>query len=248
VKIKMASNSLIEWTDATWNPITGCTKVSDGCLHCYAERLTKRLVATSPQKYKNGFSLTLHKQELYLPKKWKKSRNIFVNSMSDTFHEDVPEQFILELFKIMNELPRHIFQVLTKRSKRLIEMNKKITWTENIWMGVSVEKSDCLCRIDDLKKTGAKTKFVSFEPLLENINLLALDDIDWVIVGGESGPKARPMEKSWVDTIFKESRKKKVPFFFKQWGGTNKKVNGRFYNSRTYDEYPKPVSRKKNNE
>jgi protein gp37 len=237
----MAVNSLIEWTDATWNTLTGCTKVSEGCRYCYAERLTKRLKGTSPKKYKNGFSLTVHRASLYEPLKWKKSRNIFVNSMSDTFHEDVPEDFILELFEVMNSLPQHIFQVLTKRSKRMMKLNKKITWTDNIYMGVTVENEDNLYRIEDLKCTGVKTKFISFEPLLSDLSYLSLTDIQWVIVGGESGPGARPMEKEWVDTIYKESKREKVPFFFKQWGGVNKKANGRLYNGKIYDEYPKPT-------
>ncbi|ULQ61054.1 phage Gp37/Gp68 family protein [Brucepastera parasyntrophica] len=234
----MAYSSSIEWTDATWNPITGCSKISDGCKHCYAERLSKRLKAMGSQKYINGFEVTTHKEVLSEPLMWKKPRNVFVNSMSDTFHENISDEYILEMFKVMNNAAHHKFQVLTKRSSRLLDLNKRINWTNNIWLGVTVEDSNSLFRIKDLKKTGAIVKFISFEPLLDNLKKLNLDGIHWVIVGGESGAGARIMEKEWVDTIFHEAREKKIPFFFKQWGGVNKKKKGRLYNGQEYSEYP----------
>jgi len=230
--------SLIEWTESTWNPITGCTKISDGCLNCYAEKMAKRLQAMGQKKYKNGFKLTLHPENIEDPLKIKKSQMIFVCSMSDIFHEEVPEDFILKLFEIMNKAHWHIFQVLTKRADRLEKIATKINWTKNIWMGVTVETQKYIDRIYNLQKTNAYIKFISIEPMLENIENLPLDDIDWVIVGGESGYNARPIKKEWVENILSQCRENNVPFFFKQWGGVNKKKNGRLLNGKIYDEMP----------
>lgn len=234
----MAQKSSIEWTESTWNPITGCSKISPGCKFCYAERMAKRLKAMSSENYINGFKLTLHEHVLELPLTWKKPQTIFVNSMSDLFHKNVPLVFIQKMFEVMNKAHWHIFQILTKRSDRLLELNNKLTWTENIWMGVSVENQDYTFRIDDLRKTDAHTKFLSIEPLIGQITKLNLNNIDWVIVGGESGPGARPMKEEWVITIKDICKNSGVPFFFKQWGGVNKKKNGRLLEGRTWDEMP----------
>ena len=234
----MAVNSAIEWTEATWNPVTGCTKVSNGCRNCYAERMTRRLKAMGQPNYLSGFKVKTHKNVLALPLRWKKSRRVFVNSMSDLFHEKVPVKFILEVFQIMSMTPQHSFQVLTKRSENLRKLNQVISWPDNVWMGVTVESSDYLFRIEDLRNTSAKIKFISFEPLLGRIRKVDLQGIDWVIVGGESGPRARPMSSSWVEEIRDQCVKAKTPFFFKQWGGFNKKKTGRILNSRTWDEMP----------
>lgn len=235
----MALSSTIEWTESTWNPLTGCTKISPGCLHCYAERMSRRLKAMGNQNYANGFTLSLHENVLELPLTWKKPQTIFVNSMSDLFHHDVPDEFIYRVFDVMHHADWHRFQVLTKRSNRLSEINPKLTWTPNIWMGVSVEDQDHIYRIDHLRKTDANIKFVSIEPLLGHIRNLNLDLIDWVVVGGESGPKARPIEESWVVDIRDQCQKNGVPFFFKQWGGINKKKTGRILRGRTWDQMPK---------
>jgi protein gp37 len=237
----MAYKSLIEWTESTWNPITGCTKVSDGCLNCYAERMANRLKAMGQKKYKNGFKLTLHPENIEEPLKFKKPQIIFVCSMSDIFHKNVPDEFILKLFEVMNKAHWHIFQVLTKRAERLESLAEKINWTKNIWMGVTVESEKYINRISYLQKTKAYIKFISIEPMLGPINNLPLDGIDWVIVGGESGPNARPIYKEWVENILLQCRKNEVAFFFKQWGGVNKKKNGRLLNGRTYDEMPKKL-------
>lgn len=234
----MAINSTIEWTESTWNPITGCTKISPGCEHCYAERMAKRLQAMGQPNYTNGFKLALHEKVLELPLMWKKPQTIFVNSMSDLFHENVPAKFIQRAFHIMEQAHWHRFQILTKRSERLLELNPKLPWNFNIWMGVSVENQEHTFRIDHLRKTGARIKFISFEPLLGPILNLNLRGIDWVIVGGESGPKARPMDASWVVNIRNQCQGAKVPFFFKQWGGPNRKKNGRKLEGRTWDEIP----------
>jgi len=234
----MSNNSSIEWTESTWNPVTGCTKVSPGCKHCYAERMAKRLKAMGQPNYVNGFTLTLHEKVLDLPLKWKKPRMIFVNSMSDLFHEEVPEWFIEKAFDVMRRAHWHQFQVLTKRSERLLELSPTIAWPDNVWMGVSVECLDYVARIDDLRETGANIKFVSFEPLLGPLVELKLRGIDWAIVGGESGPKARPMERQWVMDIKAQCQREGVPFFFKQWGGKNKKKSGRLLEGRTWDEFP----------
>lgn len=235
----MALKSSIEWTESTWNPVTGCNKISPGCKNCYAERMAKRLKAMGSENYENGFKLTAHEHVVSLPLQWRKPQVIFVNSMSDLFHKNVSLEFIIKVFETMNKAHWHIFQVLTKRSDRLLELNKYITWTQNIWMGVSVENQDYTYRIDDLRKTNAGTKFLSIEPLLGPIKKLNLKKIDWVIVGGESGPKARPMDQEWVIDIKQKCLQQSVPFFFKQWGGVHKKKNGRELEGRTWDEMPK---------
>lgn len=210
--------SSIEWTQVTWNPLTGCNKVSQGCKFCYAERMAKRLQAMGVPQYKNGFKLTLAPQVLDAPYSWKSPRIVFVNSMSDLFHEEVPLDYIKKVFKVMNETPQHTYQVLTKRSERLKEIAGELEWTKNIWMGVSVEEEKVSFRILDLIETPAYIKFLSVEPLIGAVKNLYLDKIDWVIVGGESGPGARPLKKEWIDSIHKQCKKKKVHFFFKQWG------------------------------
>lgn len=242
----MAQKSLIEWTESTWNPITGCTKHSEGCLNCYAEKMAKRLQAMGQPKYKNGFRLTLHHENLEDPLKMKKSQMIFVCSMSDIFHEEVPEDFILRLFNVMNRADWHIFQVLTKRAERLEEISRKIRWTSNIWMGVTVESDKYTYRIEHLRKTDAAVKFLSIEPMLSSMPHLPLKDIDWVIVGGESGYGARQIKKEWVLDVKHQCEKANVPFFFKQWGGVNKKKSGRILEGRTYDNMPKVFDNKQN--
>jgi protein gp37 len=234
----MAINSSIEWTKATWNPVTGCTKISPGCKNCYAERIAKRLFAMGQANYVNGFKLTLHEHALKLPLKWKKAQTIFVNSMSDLFHRDVPEEFILKVFDVMNDAPWHTFQILTKRAERLAKVSNRLVWGKNIWMGVSVENADYKTRIDYLRKIKAQVKFISFEPLIDEIDMVNLRGIDWVIVGGESGPKARRMSPEWVINLRNQCLAQKVPFFFKQWGGINKKKTGRLLDGRTWDEMP----------
>jgi len=234
----MASQSKIEWTESTWNPITGCTKVSPGCKNCYAERMAKRLKAMGNPSYENGFKLTMHEHMLNRPLEWKKPQMIFVNSMSDLFHKDVPIAFIQSVFDVMKKAHWHTFQILTKRSSQLLELDSSINWPENVWMGVSVETADYKYRIDNLRKTNSKLKFLSLEPLLVPLGKLNLSNIDWVIVGGESGPKSRPINKEWVIDIRDQCIKGKVPFFFKQWGGVNKKRNGRLLQGRIWDELP----------
>jgi protein gp37 len=232
------SQSNIEWTESTWNPLTGCTKISPGCKNCYAERMAMRLQAMGQPNYVNGFKMTMHEHALELPLRWRKPQTIFVNSMSDLFQEDVPIEFIQKVFDVMKRAHWHRFQILTKRSDRLLELSPELPWMPNIWMGVSVENQDYTFRIDHLRETGAKIKFLSLEPLLGPLNRLDLNEIDWVIVGGESGPGARPMLKSWVVDIHKQCQKAKAPFFFKQWGGRNKKKTGRELEGRTWDEMP----------
>ncbi|HBO69480.1 MAG TPA: hypothetical protein DD658_04780, partial [Deltaproteobacteria bacterium] len=210
------AKSSIEWTGSTWNPVTGCTKISPGCQHCYAERMSARLQKMGQMNYANGFRLAVHEHALELPLKWKKPETIFVNSMSDLFHNKVPEKFIFRVFDVMRKANWHLYQVLTKRSERLLEMDPKLPWASHIWMGVSVENTDFTFRIDHLRRTGAHIKFLSLEPLLGPVGKLNLRGIDWVIVGGESGPKARPMEKSWVTDVRDQCQKARVPFFFKQ--------------------------------
>lgn len=234
----MATGSGIEWTDATWNPLTGCTKVSQGCKHCYAERMAKRLHGMGHPSYLNGFRLTLHERLLELPLTWKRPRNVFVNSMSDLFHPDVPAEFIERVFDVMCSAPQHRFQVLTKRPERVAELSAALPWPENVWMGTSVELDRYVSRIDRLRETGAAVKFLSLEPLLGPLPSLDLAGIDWVIVGGESGPGARAMQASWVLDIRDRCREAEVAFFFKQWGGVNKKRAGRLLEGRTWDEFP----------
>lgn len=234
----MAGTSDIEWTEVTWNPVTGCTKVSQGCKHCYADRMARRLKGMGVDRYRNGFELTLQEDLVDLPLRWTRPRVVFVNSMSDLFHKDVPTSYIRRVFETMNNSPQHTFQVLTKRTDRLKRLGHKLDWAPNIWMGVSVEDSNVLHRVDDLIEVPAHVRFLSCEPLIGPLGGLKLRGIDWVIVGGESGPGARPMEKSWVDSILKKCRKSSVPFFFKQWGGTRKKRTGRILHGKTYDEMP----------
>lgn len=231
--------SKIEWTESTWNPVTGCTKISTGCKNCYAERMAKRLQAMGQFNYRNGFTLTCHPHVLDLPLHWKKPQMIFVNSMSDLFHKEVPKEFILKIFATMKKAPQHTFQILTKRAARLENLSSLLPWSENIWMGVTVENSDYKERIDSLRRTGAYIKFLSLEPLLDDVGALNLEGIDWVIVGGESGPKARPIRASWVRNIRKQCKDQNVSFFFKQWGGVNKKKTGRTLDGQTWDELPK---------
>lgn len=239
----MSVGSSIEWTEATWNPVTGCSKVSEGCRHCYAETMAKRLKAMGSENYANGFEVTLQPHMLEAPLHWKRPRNIFVNSMSDLFHEKVPLDYIQEVFAIMAKAHWHRFQVLTKRTKRLVEICGQLEWSKNIWMGVSVEDHRVMDRIDDLRKVSASVRFLSLEPLIGPIPDINLQGIDWVIVGGESGPGARPMKEEWVTAIYKATRSSKVPFFFKQWGGPNKKRTGRVFKGRTWDEMPKTGNR-----
>ena len=234
----MATKSHIEWTESTWNPITGCTKISPGCKLCYAERMAFRLQAMGQPNYRNGFDLTLHERALELPLQWKKPQTIFVNSMSDLFHRDVPLEFVLRVFDVMNRAHWHQFQILTKRSDCLLELSPQLPWSNNIWMGVSVENEEYSFRIDDLRNSNARIKFLSLEPLLGPLPRLKLNGIDWVIVGGESGPGARPMDQEWVIDIRNQCLQAEVPFFFKQWGGFNKKKAGRKLEGRTWDEMP----------
>lgn len=234
----MAAKTGIEWTEMTWNPVTGCIKVSQGCKHCYAEKMAKRLVAMGATRYANGFSPTLHADLVDLPRTWKKPRTVFVNSMSDLFQEDVPTDFIRRVFDTMAVCPQHTFQVLTKRSQRLAEIAHLLPWTENIWMGVSVEDRRVIDRIHDLANTPAQVKFLSCEPLIGPLEDLPLLDIDWVIVGGESGSGAREMKEKWVRSIQRQCERRNVPFFFKQWGGVRKDMTGRLLDGRTYDAMP----------
>lgn len=234
----MATKSSIEWTESTWNPLTGCTKISPGCKLCYAERMSARLKAMGQRNYRNGFKLTLHDHMLDAPLHWKKPQVVFVNSMSDLFQDKVPVAFIQHVFTTMRAAHWHQFQVLTKRSRRLLELSPKLEWAENIWMGVSVESEKYQFRIDDLRQTGAAIKFLSLEPLLGPLPKLNLSGIDWAIVGGESGPGARPMHKEWVTSIRDQCSTAGVSFFFKQWGGVNKKKAGRKLDGRQYDDMP----------
>ncbi len=237
------AQSSIEWTELTWNPTTGCTKISAGCKFCYAETMARRLKAMGLDKYRNGFKLAIHEDALDIPYSWSGSKVVFVNSMSDLFHKDVPLEFIKKVFKVMNETPQHTYQVLTKRGDIILKYDKELNWTPNIWMGVSVEDEKVMHRIDDLRKTSAQVKFLSCEPLIGPLPNLDLTSIDWVIVGGESGRKPRPMKPEWVLDIKSQCRTSKVAFFFKQWGGTNKKKTGRLLKGRTYDEMPKKKRR-----
>ena len=230
--------SSIEWTSATWNPVTGCTKISPGCAHCYAERMAKRLRAMGQENYRNGFELTLQPQMLEKPLSWKKPMLVFVNSMSDLFHKFVPDDYIEAVFDVMRRAHWHQFQVLTKRSSRLARLAGSLDWPKNVWMGVSVENQEYEFRIDHLRGTPAAVKFLSLEPLLGPLPSLDLDRIDWVIVGGESGPGARPCEKEWVTEIRDQCQAAEVPFFFKQWGGVNKKRTGRLLEGQIWDELP----------
>lgn len=236
----MANNSKIEWTESTWNPVTGCTKVSAGCQNCYAERMAKRLHAMGAPRYANGFKSTTHDDLIDAPRSWKAPRVVFVNSMSDLFHDDVPLSFIQNVFLTMRECPRHTFQILTKRSARLVKISSALDWAPNIWMGVSVEDARVVSRVRDLQRVPSAVRFLSLEPLIGPIDNLPLAGIDWAIVGGESGPRAREMKSEWVRSIFRQCRKANTAFFFKQWGGKRKHVTGRVFLGRTYDEMPTP--------
>lgn len=235
----MAKNTKIEWTETTWNPVTGCTKISPGCMNCYAERMANRLFLMGSKRYRNGFKVTLHDEVVEAPLKWKKPQMIFVNSMSDLFLRDVPLSFIKDVFDVMGQAHWHTFQVLTKRADRLLELSRELPWGENIWMGVTVENRDYVQRIDCLRNIDAHIKFLSIEPLLGPIPNLDLSGIDWVIVGGESGPRARPLDPAWVLDIRDQCIDSGIPFFFKQWGGVQKKKAGRALDGRTWDEMPR---------
>lgn len=237
----MATNSHIEWTDMTWNPVTGCTKISQGCKHCYAVRLAHRLHAMGLERYRNEFQVTLHPDLIDLPTRWKKPRMVFVNSMSDLFHEQIPIEFIQQVFRTMERTPQHTYQILTKRSERLKEVAPMLVWPSNVWMGVSVEDNRVVSRIRDLVSTPAKTKFLSCEPLIGPLDSLPLRGIDWVIVGGESGPRARPMKPEWAESILEQCQALGIAFFFKQWGGVRKSKTGRLLHGRTFDEFPNNV-------
>ncbi len=234
----MGDKSAIEWTDATWNPVTGCSKVSPGCKNCYAERLAARLQAMGNPRYTNGFEVTLHQDQLTLPLRWKQPKKIFVNSMSDLFHEEVPDDFIIQAFEVMEKADWHLFQILTKRADRLAELAPRLSWPNNVWQGVSVENSDYTCRIDSLTKVPAAVRFISVEPLLGPIPSLPLKGISWVIVGGESGPNYRPVQGNWIREIRDQCLIAKVPFFFKQWGGITPKAGGRRLDRRIWNEMP----------
>ena len=234
----MGARSAIEWTEATWNPVTGCVKTSPGCQHCYAERMAMRLKGMGQPNYARGFKVTLHPHALRLPLSWKKPQMIFVNSMSDLFHEDVPLDFIQQVFDVMRRANRHTYQVLTKRSERLVKLDVNIDWPPHVWMGVTVENADYAYRIDHLRRTHAAVKFVSLEPLLGPIPNLDLAGIRWAVVGGESGPGARPMDPKWVTDIRDQCLRADVPFFFKQWGGVNKKKAGRHLEGKLYNGMP----------
>lgn len=235
----MALQSDIEWTESTWNPVTGCTPISDGCQNCYALRMAKRLHAMGNKRYLNGFNLTLHPDLIESPLKWKKPRLIFVNSMSDLFHEAVPLDFIRDIFDTMKAARQHTFQILTKRSSRLAEVALELSWPDNVWMGVTIEAGKYSYRADNLRKVPAAVKFLSIEPMIAPVYNLDLSLIDWVIVGGESGPKSREIEKEWVAFLRDQCLSESVPFFFKQWGGTNKKKTGRNLDGKTWSQYPK---------
>jgi protein gp37 len=234
----MADNSSIEWTDATWNPVTGCTKISPGCKNCYAERLALRLKEMGNGRYANGFRLTFHPDALELPLRWTKPKMIFVNSMSDLFHESVPEIYIQKVFAVMEKAHWHNFQILTKRADRLARLSQRLSWPKHIWQGVSVENKEYINRVALLRQVPATIRFLSVEPLLGPIPNLPLEGIHWVIVGGESGPGHRPIRVEWVRDIRKQCLSANVPFFFKQWGGRTPKSGGRKLDGRFWDEMP----------
>jgi protein gp37 len=243
----VAQSSAIEWTEATWNPTTGCDRTSPGCDNCYALTLAKRLKAMGVPRYQNegdertsgpGFRLTVHPDLLDAPRRWREPRLVFVNSMSDLFHDDVSDEFIRAVFDVMRDTPRHTFQVLTKRSKRLARLAPHLEWPANVWMGVSVETARYRFRIDHLRQVPAAVRFISAEPLLGPLGKLDLTGIGWVIVGGESGPRARPMELSWGREVRDQCLANEVRFFFKQWGGRTPKAGGRSLDGRTWDDMP----------
>ncbi len=234
----MANRSGIEYTSSTWNPVTGCKPVSAGCEHCYAQRMALRLQAMGVPKYRHGFEIAVHPDVLGTPLRGRKPRVVFVNSMSDLFHKDIPFDYVRKIFDIMRQADQHVFQTLTKRSRELRKKAAHLQWPDNVWMGVTVESERYKDRIDDLRQVGSKVRFLSMEPLLGPLGVLDLSSIDWVVVGGESGPGARPMQKEWVLDILRQCREQGVSFFFKQWGGVNKKKTGRLLNGRIYNEMP----------
>jgi len=234
----MSQKTKIEWTESTWNPISGCDKISKGCDNCYAERMAKRLQAMGTRGYEDGFAVTLHPHQLPKPLGLKKPQMIFVNSMSDIFHDKVADEYILQIFEVMNKAHWHTFQVLTKRPKRLEKLNKLINWTPNIWMGVSIESDEYIKRADYLRGCDAKIKFLSLEPLIGSVSRLDYSGLDWIIVGGESGYGARHIDETWVIEIRDKCEEYNIPFFFKQWGGVNKKATGRLLDGLVYDELP----------
>jgi protein gp37 len=234
----MGTRSNIEWTESTWNPVTGCTKISQGCKNCYAERMAKRLHAMGSERYRNKFAVTLHPDLVEMPKRWRAPRLVFVNSMSDLFHPEIPTDYISRVFRTMVECPQHTFQVLTKRSDRLAELAPALPWAENIWIGTSVENRRVIRRVAELVSVPAAVRFLSCEPLIGPLDNLPLKGIHWVIVGGESGPRARPMQAEWALSVLRQCRAAGVPFFFKQWGGPRKDLTGRRLNGREYDEMP----------
>lgn len=238
----MLTHSSIEWTETTWNPTTGCTKTSAGCANCYAERMTRRLKAMLVKKYKNGFKFTLHPDTLDAPLKLKKPSKIFVNSMSDLFHDDMPIEYLKKVFEVMNKMHWHTFQIVTKRHENLVKMSKHVKWTDNIWMGVTIEHADYIKRIKYLEKIPAAVKFISAEPLLSALPKMPLEKIDWVIVGGESGWSARPVQEEWILDIQKQCKKMNTAFFFKQWGGVNKKKTGSILKDKFWKEYPRQIT------
>ncbi len=236
----MRGKTHIEWTESTWNPVTGCSKVSAGCKNCYAERMANRLRAMGSPRYADGFAVSLHHDLIGAPKLWKAPRVIFVNSMSDLFHEDVPLDFIQQVFETMKLCPQHTFQILTKRSKRLVSLAPRLEWSPNVWMGVSVEDSRVVHRIQDLQRVPSAVRFLSLEPLIGPVGEMPLKGIDWAIVGGESGPRSRPIKIEWVREIYRQCRKEGTAFFFKQWGGVRKDLTGRELGGKTYNEMPTP--------
>lgn len=235
----MSEKSSIEWTDSTWNPVTGCTKVSPGCKNCYAETFAERWRGIPGHPYEQGFDLRIWPERLSQPLTWKKPRHIFVNSMSDLFHEQIPLSFIKEVFQVMGKASWHTFQILTKRAERLAQAAGKLHWPGNVWMGVSIETPQFLWRVDCLRLVPSAVRFISIEPLLGPMGCMDMENINWVIVGGESGPRARPMDPTWVREIRDQCVKNRIPFFFKQWGGVQKKKNGRILDDRIWDELPK---------
>lgn len=237
----MAQGSRIEWTDATWNPVTGCTKISAGCKHCYAERMSHRLKAMGVEQYRNGFKLTLQPETLELPLRWRRPRRVFVNSMSDLFHRDVPVDYIKRVFDVMQKCPQHSFQVLTKRPEIATRISSELPWPPNVWLGTSIENALVMHRVESVRKVPAAVRFLSIEPLLGPMPRIPLNGIDWVIVGGESGPQSRPIKPEWVRQIREQCLAHAIPFFFKQWGGVNKKRTGRLLDGQTWDQMPAAV-------
>jgi len=248
----VADHSAIEWTEATWNPTTGCDRISAGCDNCYALALAKRLKAMGTAKYQidgdprtsgPGFGVAVHSAALDVPLRWREPRLIFVNSMSDLFHARVPIGFIRQVFEVMVETPQHTYQLLTKRSRRLARLASALPWPANVWMGVTVENADVLARVDDLRRVPAAVRFLSCEPLIGPLTSLNLSGVDWVIAGGESGPRARPVDEQWLLDLRDRCHAKRVPYFFKQWGGRTPKAGGRLLQGRTWDEMPTPRRR-----